>query len=226
LLLGLAACGGDQAPSNIGTSSTTLRVTATVTASPTLGIENSKTSDQFETEMVVDVFKVVPPAAPVPFPGATVKVKIGNTEHVLDPVINRSERYRLVVPGGFTDQMVTLNVDAGADFVHGVARKAPGIQVFTKPLPGESVSIAGLGAQPFTVTWNRPAAADIAQLHVSQFDQQVADSGSADVPAANLQQGDARECRLTRTNTVQVNSVAGSQLDVRVRQSLSVNIVP
>lgn len=227
LLVGLAACGGDQVPpSNIGTSSGTLKVTATVTASPTLGIENSTTADQFETEMQVDVFKVVPPAPATPLPGATVRIKVGNVEHVLNPVINRSERYRLVVPGGFTTEMVTLNVDAGTDYVHGAARKAPGIQVFTKPVKGESVSIAGLAGQPYHVTWTRPAAADIAQLRVSQFDQQVTDSGSADIPAANLQQGDAQECRLTRTNVVQVNSVAGSQLEVRVRQSLSINIVP
>jgi len=225
LLFGLAACGGDQAPSNAGSSSGTLQVTATVTASPTLGIQNSKTADQFQTDISVRVWRVIPPAAPVAVPGATVKVKVGNNDYLV-PAGNRPELYRISIPGGFTDQMVTLNVDSGADFVHGVARKAPGIQVFTNPTPGQSVSIAGLAGGPFHVTWTRPAAADIAQLRVSQYDQQVDDSGAFDVPAANIQQGDAQDCRLRRTNVVQINSFAGSQLEVMVQQDLSINVVP
>jgi len=224
-VLTLVACGGDQVNSSPGTSSNTLLVQASVTSSPTLGIQNSKTGDQFQTDITVRVWRVIPGSPNVALAGAVVKAKIGNSEYVI-PAGNRPELYRYSVPGGANDLLVTLNVDAGVDFVHNVQRRAPGIQVFTNPLPGQSVSIAGLAGQPFHVTWTRPSAADIAQLRVSQYDQQVADTGSNDIPVANIQQGDAQECSLDRTNSVQILSSAGSQLDVTVRQSLSINVVP
>ncbi len=223
-ILGLAACGGEPAPLNAGTSSGTLLVDARVRATPTLGIDNSGAAANFQTDITVNVWKVVPGSPNVPVTGAVVKVKIGNTQYTI-PAGNQPQRYSYAVPGGFTTDMVYLDVDSGADFVHGVARKAPGIQVFTNPTSGQSVSIAGLAGAPFHVTWTRPAAADIAELQVSQYNQQVTDNGAVDVPAANFQTGDAQDCTLRRTNAVQIYSAAGSSLEVEIDQNEKINVV-
>ncbi len=227
-ILGLAACGGETAPLNAGTSSGTLLVVAQVDAVPTLGIDNSNVPANFQTDISVRVWKVVAGSPNVPVTGATVKVRIGgNTFTIPASGAARPELYSTSVPGGFNTEMVYLDVDSGTDYVHGVARKAPGLQVFTNPLSGQSVSIAGLSAAPFHVTWTRPGGvADIARLRVSNYDQQPTDTGAVDVPAANLQAGDAQDCNLRRSNLVQIFSAAGSSLEVRIEQNEKINVVP
>ncbi len=222
LTFGFAGCGGSETTVNHGTGTGTLLVTASVVSSPN-NVSNPKTVDQFVTEITVRVQK-----AGIDVTNAIVKVKWAGVEHTVPDEPGNAGSYATTVNGGIGDALVTLNVDSGADNLHNLARKGPGIQYFTNLGAGDVISRAALPVAGLHVAWFRPAVADSATLRLSQFNSPVDDSGAQDVPTSQLQNGRAVPCRLDRRNTALAAPTAAtgnSELNVTVQQSLPIDIV-
>ena len=96
---------------------------------------------------------------------------------------------------GVPQGAVTLDVEAGADYLRGATAEAPGIHVLEQPLPGNTYS----AASDLEVRWSRPSTADEAQLRAADFDLAVQDTGSHAVPALQLGGTGTAMLRLRRT---------------------------
>lgn len=236
LALALAGCGGDDsspAPIDYGTGTGTLRVDASVQSEPAGGFQNPSTADRFTTEYEVRVRKMVGGVlTDLTGPEATVRFSVGGLT-VDVPWDAVQGRYYVRQNGLVADVRVDLTVETQAgDALRSLARRAPGLHVFTNPTPGAQISLGALAGGPFTVTWSRAAAADLAELTFSLFDGVVGDTGSFSMANASFDHQDVpttETCRLRRANSVLAApgaALGGSMLETRIVQELDVQILP
>ncbi len=236
LALALGGCGGGEPalpPIDYGTGTGTLRVDGTVQSDPTGGFQNPSTADKFRTDFEVRVRKMVGGVlTDLTGTEAVVRFTVGGVAVGVPWDAGRG-RYYVSQNGLVADVRVELTVETPAgDALRSLARRAPSLHFFTNPTPGAQISLAALAGGPFTVTWSRASAADLAELRFSNMnDTVVPDTGSYAVANADIAQNPpaTEPCRLRRTNSVLAApgaALGGSHLDTRITQEFDVEIVP
>lgn len=215
LLAALTACGGKPPPapsnpnvSSPGTGNGALTVTATVDSST--DVQNSTDPAQFETTYTFIVWK-----GNAPVETATLHVYRGGSSFTV-PYTGIGGVYQ-IKESGIPTGVVSFDVDAGSDYVHGVARTAPGLHVFGVPVAGNIYP----ANTAMTAQWTKPLQADGAHLHIRDFDATVVDDGSQDVPASDLDAKSDATARLDRTNELMISgATGGSKYTLTVHQQL------
>jgi len=216
LLFALAACGGDETDSGVG--SDTLLVDADVIAFPE--VSNAQDGIDFTTELRVRCLlngtEVRTGTVMIYSDGGTVPL-------FWDSDINRWSGAQAGYYGVYT-----LDVDSGDHYVHGVTGEGPDIHVFTAPAAGETVD----STVPLTVTWDRAYEASSATIETRETDPiAIADTGIYDLPAGTLRsqsdQTDEDELRLRRSaRIVPSGAVGGSELRVSIENRIQVFVAP
>jgi hypothetical protein len=122
------------------------------------------------------------------------------------------------------DEVYVLDVDNGADNVHGVRVDGPDIHWFTAPTAGATVD----STMPLPVTWDRASASSSASIHAENLnDVAITDTGSYSLAPGALKAEKDRTrvntVQLTRTNRVTpAGAAAGSELAVSIENDIDV----
>jgi hypothetical protein len=202
LLASLAACGGNSAATNQnipGTGSSTLLVTADVTASTTSG--SPLTSFQ------VDVRDGVNNRVS----GATVSISNGDLGSVTLVEANagtgRYTNSRPSIPSG----NFTLSVVRSTDKVEGVVVGGPGTCAVNAPVQNAVVA----ADQPLALSWTTPMQAKSVSISTRDFNAQAPDSGAYTIPGTSNPARTNQRLTLSRFNEVDIaGGFSGSRLRV------------
>ncbi|MFO0579940.1 MAG: hypothetical protein U1A78_38705 [Polyangia bacterium] len=210
----LSACGSSDIV-DAGSGTGTLRIDAEISASES--VSNALTESQFRTEVSVRITRMG-----VGVPGASVVIGAAGAPLTLSPANNNGD-YRGSLPG--YARRYSLDVDAGADNVHGVRLDGPVFHIISAPMQG-TLQRAG---QPLTVSWS-PGGASAATVEAAEMPETATpDNGVFTVAGSFLvadvgKLKDAR-VRVRRTNTtVLAGGAAGSTLTVRIRNAVDFSI--
>lgn len=197
----LVGCGNDTATerNRPGSGSSTLRVTANVSAELTSG--GPVTS--FEVDVRDGMSNKVS--------GATVTISADGLGDI--PLVEAdagSGKYvnsRASFPSGDFKLSVTRN----ADNVRGVVVGNPGSHAVNAPARSAVVQ----ANQPLPVSWTTPSTAKSASIKTKDFSAQVPDTGSYTIPAANNTSRGDQKLELSRFNEVDLaGGLTGSRLRV------------
>ncbi|CAN5382759.1 hypothetical protein BH11MYX1_BH11MYX1_06690 [soil metagenome] len=221
-LMFLVACGGSSGSGDSpGSGTSTLLVTGEATATPR--ISNARAASDFDTD-----FAVVVELAGAAVSTGTVTVTGSGAPTALTFTASNGGGHWEGAASGY-DQSYQLEVKSGPDAVSGVIVDGPDIQVITSPTAGASLD----SVLPFTATWDRAAAADIARVQAGDNGNavDVPDTGSYTVSAGTLHadkdQARTNTFRITRTNRISpAGAVTGSQFTVGVVNELDVVAAP
>lgn len=220
-----AACGGSEldpgAGDDPGTGTTTLAIDGTVSAEPRLA--NARSPGDFDTSFSVRVRT----AAGDDITTGTVKITSasGTVQLVFDP---SGDRRRWVATAAGYDEVYVLDVESGADNVHGVRVDGPDIHVFTAPLAGATVD----SALPLEIRWSHEDEAESTSIRAEQLDNvAITDSGhymlSAGALKAERDKAHENELRIVRLNRVTpAGATASSELSVSIRNHIQVVAAP
>ncbi len=219
LFLGAAACGGSDldpgAGDDPGTGTSTLTVNGSVSANPRLS--NAQNAGEFQTE-----FSVRLQLNGQNVTTGTVTMTSASGSVVLAYTADNNGRWRGAAAG--YDEVYILDVDSGADNVHGVRVDGPDIHTFKAPLAGATVD----ATMPLMVKWACDQQADSAAIDAENIDRlSIPDTGSYSMLAGALKSDRDKikenQIRLTRTNRVTpAGAAGGSELSVSVQNELTV----
>jgi hypothetical protein len=202
LLAVLAACGGNSVATNqnkAGTGSSTLLVTADVSASTTA----SGPLTSFEVNLHDGVGTKVS--------GAVVSI----TNQDLGPVAlveatAGSGKY-VNSRASFASGNFQLSVVRGTDNVQGVVVGGPGVNTVNAPAPNAVVSASA----PLDVSWTTPSQAKSVSVSTRDFAAQAPDTGSYTIPAASNPARPSQRLTLSRFNEVDIaGGLSGSRMRV------------
>jgi hypothetical protein len=213
LLASLAACGGNSAATNQnipGTGTSTLLVTADVTASSTTGSPI--------TSFQVDVRDGV--GARVS--GATVSISNGALGSV--PLVEanagsgRYQNSQSSIPSG----NFTLSVVRSPDKVEGVVVGGPGVCTINAPVQNATVP----ANQPLALSWTTPSQAKSVAISTRDFSAQAPDTGAYTIPAASNPARTNQRLTLSRFNEVDIaGGLSGSRLRVTFTSTVDPYVV-
>ena len=230
ILLAVAACGGSASDGasdfdippgdDPGEGSLTLRVSGIVEttelASPALDPTDFNSS--FTVSVTLDDEEVR---------DAIVTISsIGGTKELVFETSGTIGSYQGSQLGYFS--RYRLDVDAGDDFVGGVIIEAPDVHQIEAPLSGERVP----RGDDLVVQWTRNGAAEKTEIETREIDRRsIEDTGSYTVDAGDLRQDpdkvEDERIRIYRsTKIVPDGAVAGSEFEVRLRNSVEFLVEP
>jgi hypothetical protein len=205
LALVTAACGGSSGSAvdhnQLGTGSATLLVTGDVT------VTNSSSSPT--TSLVVDVKT----SGGANVTGATVTIQnagLGGDVALAETAQGHYTSSKTSLPSGD----FRLSVVRGTDTVQGVVLGNPGNHAINAPVVNTTVT----AGQPLDVSWTTPMTARSATLTTRNYSvQQLPDTGTYTIPAANNPVRTGQRVIIKRSNDVEIaGGVTGSVLRVAV----------
>lgn len=223
LVFALGACSGSDfdpgAGDDPGTGSSTLTVDASISARAR--VSNAIAASDFDTQISV---RVRAGATDVSTGTVALTTKSGTVQLVVDA----EHRWNGSLPS--YEEVFQLDIDSGADFVHGVRVDGPELFHFTAPTPGAAVD----ATMVMPIAWTTDTTADAAAIDTDEIDAlAISDTGSYSLAAGSLKT-DKDKARtntvwLTRSNQLAPSGAAGgSQVEVQIRNQIDVvaNAVP
>jgi hypothetical protein len=202
LAASLAACGGNSSATghnNPGTGSSTLLVTADVTASMSSGGP--------VTSLQVDVRDGM--GAKVS--GATVAISNGELGSVPLVEANAGSGRYVNSRSSFPAGDFVLSVVRGTDKVEGVVVGGPGVGTVNAPTRNAVVA----ANQPLALSWTTPSQAKSVTISTRDFEAQGPDTGTYTIPAASNPSRTNQRLILARFNEVDIaGGLSGSRLRV------------
>jgi hypothetical protein len=218
----LAACGSDPldpgAGDDPGGGTATLLVDGRASAEPRFS--NAKVATDFDTDFSI---RISLNNVPVTTGTVTIQSRYGEA-----PLTWAADPGRWEGRMANYDEVYRLDVDSGADNVHGVIVDGPDIHVFTAPLAGATLD----STMQNPLTWDRDESADVTTFDAQEVDHiTISDSGSymMGVGVLRAEKDKAREDRLqiSRTNHVApAGAIAGSDFAVTVTNEIDVIVAP
>ena len=211
IALAAAACGGHSIATDqnkAGTGTTTLLVTADVTAQVT------------STGPLTSFQVTLKDGTQQPVSGATVTIhndELGDIPLVEANAVNNPGRYTNSKAAVGTSAF-TLSVVRGTDNVQGVVVGNPGAQTVMAPVANSTVP----ANQPLILTWTTPTTAKSVSISTRGFTAQAPDTGTYTIAAADNPAQTNQHLDLARFNEVDIaGGLSGSRL--RVTYTASVN---
>lgn len=220
----LLACGGgggtQPSVTRTGDGSSTLRVSARFSASPSGG-EEARDEQAMNVDLEVDVRD----AAGDDVTGATVVVDTEfGTVTLTEGGCGRRYCGRQV---GYAS-VYRLSVTRGADRLDGVAVSGPSFHSIVEPTLGATASAAA----PLVVRWAPAGDADRVRIETREFERELAeDTGAFEIPAGNLRSDaddpEDERVRVRRERLVTLTGgLSGSTMEIAVRNGMSFFGVP
>ena len=219
----LAACGSSD-PFDPGVGNSAGDGTSTLFVDGNVSAEARATNAQTNADFSTDFSVRLQLNGQNVTQGAVVKVSSSTGEFLL--TLGDNERWTGRAPT--YDEVYRLDVDFGADNVHGVRVDGPDIHTFDKPLVGATVD----STMPLELDWSRSDTAMLASLNTENLERvAITDTGKYTLAAGALK----AEKDQARTNTIELSrtdmvtpagAIAGSQFTVRVRNDIQVVVQP
>lgn len=216
----IAACGGGGPEVQAGVGNGSLRVEASVSASPVAG-ERAADAQGLRVEFAVDVFD----AKGDPVPDAEVVF-----DSVLGPVTlgggDCTRRY-CGVQAGYAGSY-GLSVARGGDFLDDVVFYGPAVHTVQAPVAGAEVD----AGEPLAVRWAPAGAAERSHVESREFGEDLdGDPGAFELPPEILRFRDDRpedeRVRVRREQSLDLTGgLPGSELTISVRNGVEITTAP
>jgi hypothetical protein len=224
-IFSFAACGGSDldpgSGNDPGEGTSTLFIDGNASAEPRL--TNARARGDFDTHFSVRVRTLA--GADVTEGTVSITSASGTVPLIYNP---NGEVHRWEGTASGYDEVYVLDVDSGADYVHGVRVDGPDIHYFTEPLPGATVD----STMQLEIKWSSDDAAPSAWIRAERIDDlSIPDSGtymlSAGALKAEKDKAQENTLRLSRADRVTpAGAAGGSELTVSVRNELGVVAMP
>ena len=222
VLSALGACGGSDfdpgAGDDPGTGTSTLTIEGTVAARAQ--ISNALAATDFDTSVSV---RVTAGTTTVSTGTVAVTTASGKIQLAFSP---DDQRWKGTLPS--YEEVFQLDVDSGADYVHGLRIDGPEAFHFTAPTPGATVD----STMQLPIAWSTDSAADAAAIDTDQVQAiAIADTGTYTLAAGSLKtekdKARTNTLTLTRSNTLVPGGAAGgSQFTISIRNQIDLVAAP